>query len=100
MKRERDIEFKPTPENREGVKIYNNGDMKKDALDTQVGGNHYKQFVIQPIEFTVKNKLGFCEGNIIKYISRHKFKNGIEDLKKAKHYIDLLMELEYKNESK
>ena len=65
------------------------------ATDVQVGGGHYKHFEIQPIEFTVKNKLGFCEGNIIKYVCRHKFKNGLEDLKKAKHYIDLLIEMEY-----
>lgn len=70
----------------------------KSALDVQEGGNHYKGFAIQPIEFTHKNGLNFCEGNIVKYVSRHRFKNGIEDLKKARHYIDLLIELEYGNE--
>lgn len=69
------------------------------ALDTQVGGGHYKDMVIQPIEFIQKNKLNFCEGNVIKYICRHKSKNGIEDLKKVKHYIDLLIELEYKGQA-
>ncbi len=65
------------------------------ALDRQEGGSHYKNFEIQPIEFIHRNNIPFIEGNIIKYILRHKQKNGIEDLKKAKHYIDLLIEQEY-----
>ena len=65
------------------------------ALDIQVGGGHYKDFEIQPVEFCQKNKLGFCEANVVKYITRHTFKNGRQDLEKAKHYIDLLLELEY-----
>ena len=72
--------------------------MKKDegnALEEQVGGNHYKDMPIQPIEFITKNGLGFCEGNVIKYVCRYKHKNGKEDLLKARHYIDLLIELEY-----
>jgi hypothetical protein len=68
------------------------------AIDTQVGGGHYKDMKIQPIQYTLANNLGFCEGNIIKYISRYKNKNGVEDLMKAKHYIELLME-QYKKES-
>jgi len=62
------------------------------ALEIQIGGEHYKSMRIQPIEYTLANALGFCEGNVVKYISRYQFKNGIEDLKKAKHYIDLLIE--------
>lgn len=65
------------------------------ATDTQIGGNHYKKFKIQPVEFIVKNELGYIEGNVIKYICRHKEKGGKEDLLKAKHYIDLLIQLEY-----
>jgi hypothetical protein len=65
------------------------------ALETQEGGQHYKQWKIQPIEFIHANGLPYIEGNIIKYIMRHKFKNGLEDLKKARHYLDLLIELEY-----
>lgn len=65
------------------------------ASDLQEGGNHYKQFVIQPVEFIHKNNIPFIEGNVIKYILRHRDKNGLEDLKKAKHYIDLLIEHEY-----
>lgn len=64
------------------------------ALDTQVGGSHYKNMTIQPVEFIERNNLGFCVGNIIKYVCRYKDKNGIEDLKKARHYIDLLIEIE------
>ena len=67
------------------------------ASEIQVGGGHYKKFKIQPTEFIHKNQVGFIEGNIIKYVLRHKDKNGIEDLKKAKHYIDLLIEYEYEN---
>lgn len=65
------------------------------ATDIQIGGDHYKDFAISPIEFVVKNKLNYLEGNVIKYISRYKKKNGLEDLQKAKHYIDLIMEFEY-----
>lgn len=65
------------------------------ALSTQEGGNHYKDFPIQPIEFITKNGLSFAQGNVIKYICRYKAKNGLQDLKKARHYIDLMIELEY-----
>ena len=65
------------------------------ALNKQVGGNHYKHFTIQPVEFIIKNNIPFLEGNVIKYVVRHGFKNGVEDLKKAKHYIDLAIELYY-----
>ena len=74
-------------------------ELKNNPLNVQEGGKHYKQFSIQPVEFITKNNLGFCEGNIIKYITRHKHKNGLEDLKKAKHYIDLLIALEYGEEN-
>lgn len=66
------------------------------ALDKQVSGNHYKDLAIQPVEFIYKNNIGYLEGNVLKYICRHKTKNGLADLQKAKHYIELLMELEYK----
>ena len=58
----------------------------------QVGGSHYKKFQIQPIEFIVKNNIGFVEGNVIKYILRFKDKGGVQDLLKAKHYIELLID--------
>lgn len=65
------------------------------SLATQVGGNHYKDLAIQPVVYCQKNHLGYCESNVVKYVSRHKQKNGLEDLKKAMHYLELLIELEY-----
>lgn len=65
------------------------------ALATQVGGNHYKNMKIQPVEFAMANNLNFLQGCIIKRVCRHGSKNGLEDLMKAKHEIDLLIELEY-----
>jgi len=65
--------------------------------DYQPGGDHYRELCVQPIDFVLKNKLGFCEGNVIKYICRHKKKGGLEDLLKARHYIDLLIAEEYPN---
>ena len=64
------------------------------ALDVQIGGTHYSSKAIQPVQFIHANDIGFCEGNVIKYVSRWKDKGGLEDLKKARHYIDLLLELE------
>lgn len=65
------------------------------ASEIQVGGNHYRNFAIQPAEFIHKNQIGFLAGNVIKYVCRHGAKNGVEDLQKARHYIDLLIEHEY-----
>ena len=64
------------------------------ALDVQVSGNHYKDLPIQPVEYIHANNIGYMEGNVIKYVSRWRKKNGIADLEKAKHYIELLIELE------
>ena len=69
---------------------------KRNATEIQVGGSHYNRYAIQPTEFIHKNEIPFIEGNIIKYIIRHRHKNGLEDLKKARHYIDLLIEFDYK----
>lgn len=69
-------------------------DSKPDkATSIQVGGGHYKS-PIQPIEYIHANNLPFIEGNVVKYITRWRNKNGIEDLNKIKHYIDLLIQLE------
>lgn len=65
---------------------------KQSALETQVGGDHYKDMTIQPIEFIMENNIGFVEGNIIKYICRYSRKNGAEDVKKVIHYANLLLE--------
>ena len=67
---------------------------KENASETQIGGSHYSEMAIQPIEFIYKNNLSFIQGNVIKYVCRYKSKGGIEDLNKAKHYIDLLIEIE------
>lgn len=64
------------------------------ALERQEGGSHYKKFKIQPIEYCQLNELNYCESNVIKYISRWRDKGGIEDLKKAIHNIQILIELE------
>ena len=66
-----------------------------DPYDTQVGGNHYKDMTIQPSEFINKNRILFAEGNAIKYICRHNNKGGKQDLEKAKHYIDMIIERDY-----
>lgn len=65
------------------------------ALDTQQGGSHYKGYAIQPVEFITRNNIPFIEGSVIKYVVRHRQKNGAEDIKKAIHYLELLLELEY-----
>ena len=76
-----------------------NGPATTTPLAVQVGGDHYKKLAIQPIEYIHANKLGFCEGSVIKYVTRWRDKNGIADLEKAKHFIELLIELEKKEES-
>lgn len=70
------------------------GAVSDSALNKQVGGNHYKQFAIQPVEFINANNLSYMQGNVIKYVVRYPFKNGITDLEKAKHYIEMLIEFE------
>lgn len=70
------------------------------ALDVQVDGNHYKDQAIQPVEYIHANNIGYMEGNVIKYVSRWRKKHGIKDLEKAKHYIELLIELETRECSK
>lgn len=72
--------------------------MEKTALETQIGGSHYKSQAIQPVEYIHANNIGYFEGNVIKYVTRWKNKNGIQDLEKAKHYLELLIELEKANE--
>ena len=62
------------------------------SSEKQVGGKHYLKYNIQPVEFIIKNNIGFVEGNIIKYVLRFKEKGGVQDLLKAKHYIELLID--------
>lgn len=66
------------------------------ALDKQVGGDHYTKMAIQPVEFIHQNGIPFIEGCVIKYVSRWRNKNGVEDLRKARHFLDLLIEMEEK----
>ena len=62
------------------------------ANDVQVGGDHYKKKTIEPWDYIIANNLGFLEGNAIKYITRHKEKNGVQDIDKAIHYLTKLKE--------
>ena len=68
------------------------------SLNQQVSGDHYKKMTIQPVEFIHANGIGYFEGNVIKYVARWRSKGGVADLEKAKHYIDLLIELEQRKD--
>jgi hypothetical protein len=70
--------------------------ISSNPLDVQIGGGHYKQGSIQPVEYNYANNLPFIEGCIVKYITRWREKGGIQDLEKVKHYVDLLIHLERK----
>ena len=74
--------------------------MTSKVYSKQIGGSHYKDMVVQPSEFINKNKLLFAEGNAIKYICRHAHKGEVQDLEKAKHYIDMIIERDYGNQIK
>ena len=65
------------------------------AHKKQVGGDHYKIMAIQPSHYIVKNNLGWYEGNIVKYITRHSIKGGKQDIEKVIHYAELLLEDQY-----
>ena len=69
--------------------------MTSKVYNKQIGGSHYRNMVVQPSEFINKNKLQFAEGNAIKYICRHAHKGERQDLEKAKHYIDMILERDY-----
>lgn len=69
------------------------------ALDVQVSGDHYKKKAIQPVEYIHANGLGFCEGNVVKYVTRWRDKGGIGDLEKARHYLDILIQLESRSDA-
>lgn len=63
--------------------------------DKQVGGSHYKDLAIQPIEYIHANHLSYLEGNAVKYITRHQSKGGAQDIQKAIHYLEMILELDY-----
>ena len=66
-----------------------------DSLRQQEGGDHYRKYAIQPVEYSIANKLSFCAGNVVKYVTRYRDKNGAEDIRKAIHYLNLILEFEY-----
>lgn len=68
--------------------------MTRKTLKKQVAGSHYKELPIQPVEYIYRNGIGFFEGNVIKYVTRWRDKGGIDDLEKAKHYLEMLIEFE------
>lgn len=68
---------------------------EENPLSYQMGGGHYLSMPIQPVEYIHKNGLNFLEGNVVKYVSRHKKKHGADDIRKAIHYCRLILELEY-----
>jgi len=78
------------------AELENGSVVKTSALDRQVAGGHYKGLKIQPIEYCHANGLGFIEGAVVKYVTRWPNKGGIDDLRKARHCIDMLIELEGK----
>tara|TARA_R100001244_G_scaffold23384_2_gene24080 strand:+ start:37 stop:351 length:315 start_codon:yes stop_codon:yes gene_type:complete len=80
-------------EDREQVEIIK----EEEALNIQIGGNHYKDCKIQPVEYICSNGLDFLEGNVVKYITRHRTKgDGEEDIRKVIHYAQLILEMYYK----
>ena len=62
------------------------------SIKKQIGGNPYNRYAIQPVDFIIANNLDWCEANAVKYITRWKDKNGVEDIKKAIHYLEILLE--------
>lgn len=64
------------------------------ALDVQVAGTHYKDLPIQPVQYIQANNIPYMEGNVVKYVSRWRTKGGMDDLRKAKHYLEMLIEFE------
>jgi len=68
------------------------------AYKKQIGGNHYKKYKVQPSQFVTENKLLYPEGCVIKYVIRHQDKGGKQDLEKAKHMIDMIIERDYEEE--
>lgn len=84
-----------TPECNEAIE---DEEAPEDPMAIQIGGNHYKKWKIQPLDFSFANNMPFLEANVLKYICRHADKNGIQDLRKAKHYLEI-MASKYYNET-
>lgn len=91
-----DVDCEEVPAPNEKLLDVINTDLKQDSvLDIQHGGSHYKDKKIQPIEYITANNLDFCQGNIVKYVTRHKDKNGAEDIRKVIHYAQFILKFEY-----
>ena len=69
--------------------------MTENALEKQVGGDHYSKMAIQPVEYCFRNNIPAIEAGVIKYVSRHKYKGHAEDIRKAIHLLEILLKLEY-----
>ena len=82
------------------IELENYQYLEGSKLREQVGGDHYSKLAIQPVTYINANGLSYLQGNVIKYVTRYKDKNGLQDLEKAKHYVEMLIELEAKNEKK
>jgi hypothetical protein len=95
---ERVSQNEPAPERADGKNI-EAGESLLRANARQEGGGHYKQFQIEPWDAIIDWNLGYLDGNAVKYLSRWRHKNGLEDLKKARHYIDKLLEVEQAKKS-
>ncbi len=78
------------------IELENYQYLEGSKLREQVGGDHYSKLTIQPVTYINANGLNYLQGNVIKYVTRYKDKNGLQDLEKAKHYIEMLIELEGK----
>lgn len=72
---------------------------EKDVLSKQEGGSHYKELNIEPVEYIHANELSFFEGNVVKYVTRHKNKKGAEDIRKAIHYLEMILKFEYSQDA-
>ncbi len=88
----------PEPESLSFSKSPGNSFLRDSSFNTQVGGSHYQHFSIQPMEFFIANQIPYAEAAIIKYVCRHSKKNGKEDLLKARHIVDMLIEKLYPSE--
>lgn len=84
----------PDPKPLDARLIAPKSDNQAKANAIQIGGQHYKGKAIQPWDYIAANGLGYFEGNIVKYVSRWRDKGGVDDLRKARHYLDKLIELE------
>ena len=78
-------------ERKVGERLAAERELHRSAGDGQQGGDHYKNMAIDPMTYIMANNIPWCEGDIIKYVTRHRDKNGVEDLRKARHLLDVLI---------